>query len=249
MFDSRPIRVHPVKKDRDRKNQNQRGGRGGYPPRQDGRGYNAGGSQGSGYGDKQYNDRSPRSYDQQGGRSYNQSASFDRNDRGSSGPRSAAGGNRYQGAPAAGGRPGYQSNGDNRVGNNYGSAGYGGNRNYGGQGSGYRDEQGGYGGQGPRNQRGAPVSARGNYRQTGGAPLAKAEPPTEDYNPEDENSSERPRIKLLPRTVAAPVCDLAPISSRDKIFGEAKPRDEVKADTDRKRQESESAKSTTSSTN
>lgn len=238
MFEGRPIRVHTVKgRDRERKNQNQRGGgRGGsYPPRQnDGRSYN---NQGSGYGDKSYNDqRGPRSYGDQGNRGYSQGGSYDR---GASGAPRSGPANRYQAAPNGGRSSGYQNNGDNYSGNN--NYGYGGNRNYGGQG--FRDDQGAYGQGGQRNQRGGNMGGRGNYRQNSGPAAGKPLAPTEDYNPEDETSSERPRIKLLPRTVEAPVCDLAPISSRDKIFGEAKPRDEIKVETERKRQESESAKS------
>jgi len=49
--------------------------------------------------------------------------------------------------------------------------------------------------------------------------------PVDDYDPEVESSSSRPKLKLKPRTVEAPVCDLA-LEGREKVFGEARPRDE-----------------------
>ncbi|XP_003742137.1 eukaryotic translation initiation factor 4H [Galendromus occidentalis] len=44
--------------------------------------------------------------------------------------------------------------------------------------------------------------------------------------PTREDSELRPKLKLAPRTVAAPVADIADTSTRSKIFGAAKPRDE-----------------------
>jgi len=46
--------------------------------------------------------------------------------------------------------------------------------------------------------------------------------PSDDYNPEVENSSSRPKLQLKPRSVEAPVGDLV-LEGREKIFGEAKP--------------------------
>jgi len=53
----------------------------------------------------------------------------------------------------------------------------------------------------------------------------------------DEEALNRPRLKLLPRTVDAPVNELADTMARSSIFGGAKPRDEVEY---RRRKESES---------
>jgi len=48
----------------------------------------------------------------------------------------------------------------------------------------------------------------------------------EDSDPPASDSSQRPKLNLLPRTVKAPVADRAPTSGG--IFGEGKPRDERK---------------------
>ena len=59
-----------------------------------------------------------------------------------------------------------------------------------------------------------------------------------------EGASERPRLKLLPRTVKDPVNEVADSLQQAKIFGGAKPRDEKQyeqkqAEIERKRKESE----------
>jgi translation initiation factor 4H len=41
-----------------------------------------------------------------------------------------------------------------------------------------------------------------------------------------ERDAGRPKLKLAPRTVAAPVNDLAETAQRAAIFGNAKPREE-----------------------
>lgn len=61
-----------------------------------------------------------------------------------------------------------------------------------------------------------------------------------------ESASERPRLKLLPRTVKDPVNDIANSMQQAKIFGGAKPRDEKQyeqkqAEVERKRRESENS--------
>jgi len=53
----------------------------------------------------------------------------------------------------------------------------------------------------------------------------------------DEEALNRPKLKLLPRTVDAPVNELANTLARSSIFGDAKPRDEIEY---RRRKESES---------
>src|SRR5690606_31135737 len=144
--------------------------------------------------------------------------------------------------PPMNNRSGYD-NGGGRYNDYRGGGGYNG-RQYGGRDENPRDYHGGRGG-GRGNYGGPHGGCRPGY--TGQAPRApnpqyqKPVAPTEDYNPEDENSSERPKLKLLPRTVEAPVCDLAETNTRDKIFGAAKPRDEAKFETERKRKDSETS--------
>lgn len=54
----------------------------------------------------------------------------------------------------------------------------------------------------------------------------------------EEESANRPRLKLLPRSVNKPINDIAETKDRDSIFGGAKPRDE-RAYEERRRKESE----------
>uniref|UniRef100_A0A1E1XGC4 Eukaryotic translation initiation factor 4H n=1 Tax=Amblyomma aureolatum TaxID=187763 RepID=A0A1E1XGC4_9ACAR len=63
--------------------------------------------------------------------------------------------------------------------------------------------------------------------QSRGPPRERRPGDNEEFRePTSEELSARPRLKLLPRTVRAPVCDVADTSSRSAIFGQAKPRDE-----------------------
>jgi hypothetical protein len=57
-----------------------------------------------------------------------------------------------------------------------------------------------------------------------------------------EELANRPKLKLLPRSVDKPVADLANPEARSSIFGDARPRDERQYE-ERKRKESESGKS------
>lgn len=68
--------------------------------------------------------------------------------------------------------------------------------------------------------------------------LYNREPPMPPTQAVD--ASLRPRLKLLPRSVAAPPADVAETSSRSSIFGNAKPRDE-KLYEEKVRRESESS--------
>ncbi|RWS13555.1 eukaryotic translation initiation factor 4H-like protein [Dinothrombium tinctorium] len=63
-------------------------------------------------------------------------------------------------------------------------------------------------------------------------------PPSEEFKEPSIDSSERPKLKLLPRSVEAPVNDVAETKDRAAIFGEAKPRDE-RIYEERRRKESE----------
>ncbi|XP_067140415.1 eukaryotic translation initiation factor 4H-like isoform X2 [Centruroides vittatus] len=81
--------------------------------------------------------------------------------------------------------------------------------------------------------------------QRGGAFSGRSGPPArkpyaveefKDIAPDD--GGHRPRLKLLPRTVSAPVNDVAETSDRVSIFGGARPRDEKQYE-ERRRKESE----------
>ena len=62
--------------------------------------------------------------------------------------------------------------------------------------------------------------------------------PEEFKEPTAEEIANRPKLKLLPRTVAAPINELAESKARDSIFGGARPRDEREY-AERRRKESE----------
>lgn len=67
---------------------------------------------------------------------------------------------------------------------------------------------------------------RREQRQRGGPDWSSRPPMSEFKEPSREDAEQRPRLKLAPRTVKAPTGELADTSSRSKIFGNAKPRDE-----------------------
>ncbi|CAN7987044.1 unnamed protein product [Ixodes hexagonus] len=74
----------------------------------------------------------------------------------------------------------------------------------------------------------------------GGPPRDRRPPDTEEFREaSSEEASMRPRLKLLPRTVQKPVCDVAETASRSAIFGGAKPRDEKVYEKTRKTSEGE----------
>ncbi|XP_064461194.1 eukaryotic translation initiation factor 4H-like [Ornithodoros turicata] len=99
-----------------------------------------------------------------------------------------------------------------------------------------RSRRGGPGGPGGPGAPGAP----GSYASRGGPPRDRG-PATEEFRePTSEEASHRPRLKLLPRTVAAPVADIADTSNRSAIFGGAKPRDEKAYEKARKTSEGDS---------
>uniref|UniRef100_T1J2H5 Eukaryotic translation initiation factor 4H n=1 Tax=Strigamia maritima TaxID=126957 RepID=T1J2H5_STRMM len=89
------------------------------------------------------------------------------------------------------------------------------------------------GGYGDRERRGSggPAGAGGGGagygRSAGGPPSQRDRRPPEDFKePSAEEAARRPRLKLLPRTVTAPVNSVADTATRSSIFGVAKPRDE-----------------------
>ncbi|RWS31876.1 Eukaryotic translation initiation factor 4H-like protein [Leptotrombidium deliense] len=102
----------------------------------------------------------------------------------------------------------------------------------------FGDQRGFRSGFGDRSDRG-----RGNFGgRYGGFTKGRERrntPPSEDFKESAVgDGTERPRLKLLPRSVEAPVNDVAETKRRSAIFGEAKPRDE-RVYEERRRKESE----------
>ncbi|XP_022709428.1 eukaryotic translation initiation factor 4H-like isoform X1 [Varroa jacobsoni] len=77
-----------------------------------------------------------------------------------------------------------------------------------------------------RDFQGSAWGMRREQRQRGGPDWSSRPPMSEFKEPSREDAEQRPRLKLAPRTVKAPTGELADTSSRSKIFGNAKPRDE-----------------------
>lgn len=150
-------------------------------------------------------------------------------------PRGGGGGN-DRGGPPRGPRDGTQYNNQG-----YGGRQMGGRPPYEGppRNDGYRSGGGGRGGGGYDGGRGG---RGGGYNQDN-RQNARPQPPVEEFKELSlEEMAARPKLKLKPRTVGAPVNDIADSARNKAIFGEAKPRDEKKVE-ERKRLESESGKS------
>ncbi|XP_070572174.1 eukaryotic translation initiation factor 4H-like [Ptychodera flava] len=145
------------------------------------------------------------------------------------GPRGGGGGGGYRGGSGGGrGRGGYRGDQGFRDG------GYQGHSNRDGQDD-YRQNRGGdyrggdYRSGGSRRGGGGGGGAGGGSRGSGGYYRDRREGPrAEDElrEPTPEEAAARPRLKLAPRTVAAPVNQRAQSSQSASIFGTGKPRDE-----------------------
>ncbi|XP_022344650.2 eukaryotic translation initiation factor 4H-like [Crassostrea virginica] len=141
--------------------------------------------------------------------------------RGGRGGGGGGGGERggFRGRGGRGGRGGYQDRGgsDNWGGDrgysDRGSYGRGGGGGYRGDFGGGRGRQEGFGG---RNQNG--FAGRPRQRQNSG-------PSEELREPSPESAAQRPRLKLLPRSVKEPVNAPSEVSRNASIFGTGKPRD------------------------
>nr|XP_019922630.2 eukaryotic translation initiation factor 4H [Crassostrea gigas] len=132
------------------------------------------------------------------------------------------GGFRGRGGRGGGGRGGFQDRGGDNWG---GDRGYSDRGSYGrgGGGGGFRGDFGGGRGRqdgfGGRNQNG--FSGRPRQRQNSGGPSEELREPS------PESAAQRPRLKLLPRSVKEPVAAPASMSRNASIFGTGKPRDAV----------------------
>lgn len=78
----------------------------------------------------------------------------------------------------------------------------------------------------------------GNFSGRSGPPARKSYAVEEFKDVTADEGGHRPRLKLLPRTVSAPVNDVAETSDRESIFGGARPRDEKQYE-EKRRKESE----------
>ncbi|CAG2118084.1 unnamed protein product [Medioppia subpectinata] len=186
------------------------GGRGGFDQRS-GPPQNRGGPRPPNNG--RFDGRPPQDrYDGRGG---------DRNDR----PRTNSGSDNYN---SSGGRGGSFERND---------------RGYdrGGGGGGYRgSDRGGFNSDRRGNFGGRYGGGRDNFRgRDGDRRPPPSHPPEEFKELSAEEQANRPRIRLLPRTVGKPLNELADSTARDSIFGGARPRDERQYE-ERRRKESES---------
>lgn len=157
--------------------------------------------------------------------------------------------------PSRGGR-GFQQNRGER-GSYYNDNRGRGNDRGGGRGNNFSDTRGGSYGGGDRNfsNRGFGGNDRGGDRgranfggRYGGFTKERERRPpqgNEEFKePSAEEAADRPKLKLLPRTVERPINELAETKDRASIFGGARPRDEKVYEV-RRRKESESTGSDT----
>lgn len=225
-FGGHQLRIHVAEnRNRDGGGRGGRGG-GGYDRNRGGQqGQSRGGPPNRGYQDRGYQSRDGGDRNDRGGRGgYN-----DRNDRGSD-----RGGDRGERRGFNNDRRGYDNRQNDRGFDR-------GGRDFGGRGGSF-DERGGRDDRaGGRQNFGGRYSRDGGNDRDGRPP--RAGPPVEEFKELSvEELANRPKLKLLPRSVDKPVADLANPEARSSIFGDARPRDERQYE-ERKRKESESGKS------
>ncbi|OWF44294.1 eukaryotic translation initiation factor 4H-like [Mizuhopecten yessoensis] len=111
---------------------------------------------------------------------------------------------------------------------------------------GYRGGGGGYQGDGGDRYNDRPRGDRGGYNRSDDGPPRRrqnsggqADPELREASP--ESAAARPRLKLAPRTVKAPIAGAAVVSRNSSIFGTGKAREESAPDENRSRTTSENS--------